>query len=42
MTPLGSERVTKATWYANGGFKNPRCWRRQSKRGGWLYFYRWD
>lgn len=37
---LGSEQVTKATWYHNGGFANPRCWRRF--RRGWVYYFRHD
>lgn len=38
-THIGSMRVTKATWYANGGFANSRCWRRHTGRC-WQYFYR--
>jgi hypothetical protein len=41
-THLYAERVTKRTWYASGGFRNPRCFRRQRKGGGWQYFYRHD
>jgi hypothetical protein len=41
MSALGSARVSKKTWYANGGFSNPRCWRRQ-KGGAWMYFMRYD
>lgn len=32
-----SVRLRKRDWYANGGFANPRLWRRQ-KRGVWQYF----
>lgn len=38
---LGSERISKRDWYANGGFANSRCWRRQQHNRGWLYYYRW-
>jgi hypothetical protein len=38
---LGSERVSKRSWYNRGGFSNPRCWRRMVS-GGWHYFYRHD
>jgi hypothetical protein len=34
---LGSMRVSKRTWYAQGGFANSRCWRRQVG-GSWRYF----
>lgn len=37
-----SKRITKKEWYARGGFKNPRCWRRQAKNGAWRYFYATD
>jgi hypothetical protein len=39
---IGSERVSKSTWYNRGGFSNPRCWRRQPLNGSWKYFYRYD
>jgi hypothetical protein len=38
---LNSMRVTKLTWYANGGFKNSLCWRRQV-RGSWQYYLSWS
>jgi hypothetical protein len=34
---MGSMRVTKREWYAAGGFRNSRCWRRQV-RGSWQYY----
>ena len=37
----GSMRVTKREWYTRGGFKNPRCWRRQTG-WAWNYYFRWD
>jgi hypothetical protein len=37
MTKIGSVRVTKRDWYANGGFRNSSCWRRQV-RGVWHYY----
>lgn len=39
MSTIGSERVSKKTWYHFGGFANPRCWRRQIG-GAWHYYYR--
>lgn len=36
------EQVTKREWYAAGGFKNPNCYRKQSKGGGWKYYITWD
>lgn len=30
-------RVSKREWYARGGFRNSRCWRRQVS-GVWRYF----
>lgn len=35
---LGSYKVTKYQWYRAGGFKNTKCWRRQTKNGGWNYY----
>ncbi len=42
MTTIGSLRITKGEWYRLGGFANSRCWRRQTKGGGWQYYYRQD
>lgn len=39
---LAASRITKRAWYALGGFRNPRCFRRQRKGGAWHYFYRND
>lgn len=41
-THIGVERVSKRTWYARGGFRNSRCFRRQRKGGGWVYLYDWN
>lgn len=38
---LGAMRVSKRDWYANGGFKNPLCFRRHV-RGAWHYYIRTD
>ena len=38
---IGSMRVSKKTWYLNGGFRNPKCLRRMVN-GAWhyyMYFY---
>lgn len=39
---LGSMRVSKRTWYDQGGFRNPRCWRRQPRGRGWIYYIQID
>lgn len=41
-TYLYAMRVSKKVWYLNGGFSNPRCFRKQIKNGGWMYFMRHD
>jgi len=33
-----SDRVSKAEWYAAGGFATSNCWRRQRKDGRWIYY----
>ena len=40
-TILQAARVSKRVWYANGGFSNPRCFRRM-RGGAWQYFMRGD
>lgn len=37
---IGYERISKRTFYANGGFSNSRCVRRGDKRGRWKYYWR--
>lgn len=41
MKLLNSERISKRDWRLNGGFANPRCWRRQVGKA-WQYYYRRD
>lgn len=31
-------RVSKKTWYDNGGFANSNCFRKADSRGIWQYF----
>lgn len=38
---IGSLRLDKRSWYDQGGFRNPRLWRRQV-RGAWHYYKRMD
>jgi len=38
---IGSMRLDKRSWYDQGGFANPRLWRRQVS-GAWQYFKRID
>jgi hypothetical protein len=35
--PVIAIRITKAQWYAYGGFENPKCWRRRNKTH-WEYY----
>lgn len=36
---IGYTRISRAAWYAAGGFRNPRCIRKHNGRS-WAYFIR--
>lgn len=36
------ERITKAEFYARGGFSNPALFRQQSRGGAWRYYVSLD
>jgi len=38
---IGYERISKRTFYANGGFANSRCVR-VTRNGSWAYYWRHD
>lgn len=33
-----AKKVTKAQWYAAGGFKNSQCYRKADYKGVWAHF----
>lgn len=37
MPRINALRISKREWYALGGFKNSRLWRRQVG-GAWIYY----
>ena len=41
MTTTGSKQVDKKTWYAYGGFSNPKCWRKMVG-SSYKYYIRFD
>lgn len=36
------KRITKAEWYALGGFANSKLFRKQSRGGAWRYYMTLD
>lgn len=40
MSSLYSLRITKNDFYFRGGLSNPKLFRKQSKSGGWKYYYK--
>lgn len=39
---IRKERITKAEWYARGGFQNSALFRLQSRGGAWRYYVNLD
>jgi hypothetical protein len=39
---IRKERITKADWYARGGFANNALFRQQSRGGAWRYYINLD
>lgn len=39
---MRKQRITKADWYARGGFANSALFRLQSRGGAWRYYVNLD